>query len=407
MRSVVTSAAMILALAADPGGAAEIHGFVEGLAGVRAVQGSGFEEGDYTAEESRLQLRISDFSDEGEYFVRLDAFLDHVEQSSTDLELREAFFTHTGWSRADAKIGRQTVTWGTGDLLFINDVFPKDWESFFVGREDQYLKAPLDAVRVGIYGGAGNLTVVLSPRFEPDRLPTPGRLAFYDPLQLPDPPREPDDGIRDGEIAVRLDRAIGNLEASLYGYVGHFRQPVAFDPVMARVFYPSLNVYGASLRGAWLGGVANVEVGYYDSRDDRDGTDATVENSTLRGMWGFDRQVWTDFQIGLQGYYERMRDHDSFRQGLAPGAFERDELVQLYTLRVTQLLDYQTLRLSGFVFASPTEEDYYVRASAGYKLSDPVELVLGTNVFGGSDGRTLFGQLDDNDNIYFRARYSF
>lgn len=30
----------------------------------------------------------------------------------------------------DVKIGRMVSTWGTGDLVFINDMFPKDWQSF-------------------------------------------------------------------------------------------------------------------------------------------------------------------------------------------------------------------------------------------------------------------------------------
>ncbi len=45
------------------------------------------------------------------------------------------------------KIGRQVFTWGTGDYLFINDLFPKDYESFYIGRDDEYLKRPSEAVK--------------------------------------------------------------------------------------------------------------------------------------------------------------------------------------------------------------------------------------------------------------------
>ncbi|MFW6031595.1 MAG: hypothetical protein ACOC9T_03300, partial [Myxococcota bacterium] len=31
---------------------------------------------------------------------------------------------------------------GTGDLVFLNDLFPKDWRSFLLGRDLDYLKAP-------------------------------------------------------------------------------------------------------------------------------------------------------------------------------------------------------------------------------------------------------------------------
>jgi hypothetical protein len=396
-----------LLLGPGPSAAQEIHGFVEGLNGVRTDRGGGFEDWTYTARESRLQLKVSGYSDDAEYFARIDYLFDQILDDPGDLELREATFTYTGFGWMDFKLGRQITTWGTGDLLFINDVFPKDWQSFFIGREDQYLKAPMDALRVGIFSDPVNLNVVAMPRFEPDRLPTPDRLAFYNPPGASAPPREPGNRVEDGEIAVRAYRHLGGLEVALYGYSGYFRQPVGFDPSTMTPFYPRLRVYGASLRKGLLGGVANAEAGYYDSRDDRDGTNPLVENGSVRGMIGFDRQLWTDFQAGVQGYFELMFDHDAYVESLASGAFERDELRQLYTLRLTRWLKYQTVTLSLFTFVSPTDEDLYVRAYAGYKLSDPVEIGAGTNVFGGAHRETLFGQLDDNDNVYIRARYSF
>ena len=41
------------------------------------------------------------------------------------------------WGNAfDVKIGQQVLTWGTGDYVFLNDLFPKDYPSFFAGRSD-------------------------------------------------------------------------------------------------------------------------------------------------------------------------------------------------------------------------------------------------------------------------------
>ena len=36
----------------------------------------------------------------------------------------------------DVRAGRQVLTWGTGDYIFLNDLFAKDWQSFFSGRDD-------------------------------------------------------------------------------------------------------------------------------------------------------------------------------------------------------------------------------------------------------------------------------
>ena len=64
-----------------------------------------------------------------------------------DGDLRDLTLSFSLGSNLDMKLGRQVLTWGTGDLVFLNDLFPKDWVSFFAGREDEYLKAPSNAVR--------------------------------------------------------------------------------------------------------------------------------------------------------------------------------------------------------------------------------------------------------------------
>ena len=53
-----------------------------------------------------------------------------------------------------------------GDLIFINDVFAKDYRSFFVGRDDQYLKAPQNAIRAEYYNPLGALSFVWTPASE-------------------------------------------------------------------------------------------------------------------------------------------------------------------------------------------------------------------------------------------------
>ena len=52
-----------------------------------------------------------------------------------DADVRELVASFRAGSRTDIRLGRQVLTWGTGDLLFLNDLFPKDWQSFFIGRD--------------------------------------------------------------------------------------------------------------------------------------------------------------------------------------------------------------------------------------------------------------------------------
>jgi hypothetical protein len=385
------------------------HGFVEGAYGARTSDSPAFEgRQEYTLEETRAQIRMDAQGRQGEVALRIDLLHDELGGGDTDVETREGYlrFTTLG-DHVDVKAGRQALTWGTGDLIFINDLFPKDWVSLFVGRDDQYLKAPADAVRLGVYGLPLDADIVLTPAFTPDRVPDGSRLAVASPMPgVVRQPIRPADLIENGEVAVRLSRDVGGYALTIYGYRGFYKSPEGIRDGGVP-FHPELSVYGASVRGAALGSVAWVEGGFYDSRSDRDGTDFSVPNSSVRYLGGVERQIAGDFTLGVQFYGESMLHYGAHAAALPPGWPGIDEHYQLLTLRVEKLLHYQTIRLSLFVFASPSEEDTHVRGLASYRMSDDVEVAIGANTFAGSEPFTRFARFDQNDNVYARVRYSY
>ncbi len=417
----VASVACLSLLAAAPAAAdVQWHGFLEAAYGLRTTGNAQFEgRQDYTLQEVRAQLRLNSYGDRGELFARLDFVHDQIEGDGVDLVMREGFLRFTVFGdHLEVKAGRQPLTWGTGDLIFINDLFPKDWVSFFIGREDQYLKAPVDAVRLGAFGLPFDVDVALIPKFTPDILPSGERLSYYAPddamgIPISPEPLRPEDLVENGELAVKLSRYVGSVDLSFYGYQGFYKTPRGLAPrsdgadQYLRPFYPELRVYGASARGAGLGGVLWGETGFYDSLQDGEGVNPLVPNSSLRFLGGFERQVLTDFNLGFQYYGEWMMDHGKYLDGLPSGTRAEDELRQLVTLRVEKLLRYQTVRLSMFTFYSPTDEDVYARGLASYRLSDELEAALGGDLFAGDYTTTQFGQFDKNDNVYARLRYNF
>jgi hypothetical protein len=414
--TVVSAACLSLAAAMPAVADVEWHGFLEAAYGLRTTEDASFEgEQDYTLQEARAQLRLNSYGDRGELFSRLDFLQDGIRGEGVDVIMREGFlrFSEFG-NHLDVKAGRQALTWGTGDLVFINDLFPKDWVSFFIGREDQYLKAPVDAVRLGIFGLPFDVDVALIPKFTPDILPSGERLSYYEPEGVMGAPIRPEKLVRNGELAIKLSRYVGSVDFSLYGYQGFYKTPQGLVPrfetapdVYMAPFYPELRAYGASARGSGLGGVLWGEAGYYDSLEDQDGVDPFVPNSSLRFLGGIERQVMSDFNVGFQYYGEWMMHYDEYLDTLAPTVPRSDELRQLVTLRAEKLLRYQTVRLSMFTFYSPTDEDAYVRGLASYRLSDEVEVALGGNLFAGENAATQFAQFDKNDNVYGRLRYNF
>ena len=393
-----------------------VDGFLQSLHGAR-LDDNNPTATEYTASETRLQVRAEHFGDAGEFFARLDFFYDGADTGVYNWELREGYVKFRLGERWDFKVGRQIMTWGTGDLVFINDIFAKDYRSFFVGRDDQYLKAPQNAIRAEFYSGLGDLSLVWTPRFEANRLPTGRKLSYFNGQEIVgegfyfDPPT-PDRKLNNGEFAARLSRTVGSFNTALYFYRGFYKNPmgvemIAVDTMMVpQPVYPRLNVYGASVRGAIVGGIVWLEGGYYDSRQDPDGDDPFMPNSSASGLLGFERQVATNLTMNLQWQADYMLDYQSYKMQ-NEAAYVRDEVRHLVTTRVTKLLLDELLTLSVFVFHSPTDEDTYARLSTGYKYSDEISLTVGANIFDGKHEATDFGQFQLNDNVYMKITYGF
>ena len=77
------------------------------------------------------------------------------------------------------------------------------------------------------------------------------------------------------------------------------------------------------------------------------------------------------------------------------------------SVRLTRLLNYQTLRLSFFTFYTPGDDDYFIKPSVSYDLGDGVWVETGATLVGGREEHTFFGQFEKNDNLYFLLRYAF
>ena len=389
----------------------EYHGFYEARVGARLLDDP--HEDDLSLGEARYQFDLLSTRDWGDLKIKGDFLGDFVDEQ-LDFDLREANVFTRPTEHLDLKFGRQVLTWGTGDLIFINDLFPKDYVSFFIGRDSEYLKAPSDAVKASLFSDWANLDLVYTPEFDSDRFITGERLSYWNPV-LGRRAGEDDvlhverrrEFFEEDETAARLYRTIHNYELALYGYWGYWKSPAGFNPSLTKAIFPELAVYGASARGTVGKGIGNVELGYYDSLDDRSGDDPLINNSEMRYLVGYTQEVAPDFTAGVQYYVEQMLDHDRYRDSLPAGSPARDELRHVITLRLTQLLLNQNLMLSLFTFYSPSDDDTYLRPLVNYKASDNLSFEVGANLFFGDDPFTFFNQFHHDTNLYTAVRYSF
>ena len=156
-----------------------LHGFVQGnyAARITGEELPGPEGGDFLLGEERLQIKLAASSQGAGFFLKTDFFRDAVFRA-TDTDLREAYLDYGG-GPFDLRVGRQVITWGAGDLLFINDVFPKDYAAFFSGRPLEYLKIGSDAIKADLFSDLISAELVVIPFFQSDMLPPPGRFFLF------------------------------------------------------------------------------------------------------------------------------------------------------------------------------------------------------------------------------------
>jgi len=344
--------------------------------------------------------------------LKADLGYDGIEQEAI-AELRDLSLSFSVGDSTDVRLGRQVLTWGTGDLVFLNDLFPKDFVSFFAGRDDEYLKAPGNALRITHFTPLVNVDFAWSPEFDPDVYLTGERFSFFSPRAggnvAPQPPLsalEPRATPANGEFAVRLFRTIAGREYALYGYRGFFKQPSAVTASGQATFAP-LGALGVSLRQPAGPGILHLETAYYDSRDDRDGDDPRIPNDQWRFVAGYEWEAVANFTVGLQYYLERTLDYGALRANSAAPAFEAEKNRQVLTNRLTYRAGRDRYLWSLFTFYSPSDRDAYFRPAFTYRYSDQWSLSAGANVFTGSEAHTFFNQLQDASNVYLRLRLSY
>ena len=387
------------------------RGFVEGGLGTRFSDDPLIAQRN-TLEELRWRLETEWQPERIKLGFKADAGYDSIEKKVFG-DIRDLALAFTAGEATDVRVGRQVQTWGTGDLLFLNDLLPKDFVSFFAGRDDEYLKAPGNAVRVTHFSSLVNVDFVWTPVFEPDIYLDGERFSFFSPLAggnvAPAPPLsaiEPSSSIDNGEFALRLFRTAEGREYAVYAYHGFFKQPDALTESLEPTFAP-LTSFGASLRQPIGPGLFNAELSWYLSRDDRGGNEPLLPNDQLRILAGYEWEAKANFTVGLQYYLEWTLDHDELIANSPSPELEPDEFRHLLTNRLTYRAGMGRFTWSLFTFLSPSDRDAYLRPQFTYRHSDRWSFVAGGNLFVGDQPHTFFGQLEDATNAYVRLRLSY
>jgi len=98
-----------------------LHGFAELAVGARLNSDPVLADDDLTLAEFRNRLELEQALGDSQLSIKADLFADGVEHG-THGRLRELKLDLGLSDSTDVRLGRQVLTWGTGDLLFLNDL---------------------------------------------------------------------------------------------------------------------------------------------------------------------------------------------------------------------------------------------------------------------------------------------
>ena len=368
-------------------GSADIYGFLQYHDSQRIDRGDctySLENCDKIAQSGALNLSAEGYINNNfAYYANLETRYDAISDKSS-VKLREAYMDYAG-SNTLMRAGRQIITWGVGDLLFINDTFPKNWAAFYSGSPTQYMKLGSDAVSGSWFFGASSIDLIVS-EFRANELPNSENhnLSSMPEFQVD---AEPDEA----ELSLKASSTLGQWEVTGYMSRTHFRSPSSSAADPSRSFYPRLNTYGASLTGPFVHGLLSVEAGYHKVPNKSEIAVETEDQK--RWLLGYSQQISGTSNIGVQIYEESAKSFNSNNRELA-------------TLRFTKSFRYQTIRLNIFAFYGLTDNDSYLIPSLRYTPIDVFWVEIGSNSFRG-DRSTPFGSVQENSNLFFTLRYSF
>ncbi|MDX8395707.1 MAG: hypothetical protein R8K22_04755 [Mariprofundaceae bacterium] len=389
----------------------EVHGFLLGTASSR-VNNQPLKTGEknnWLLGEERLRLELSSESDEGDItaVTKFDVIADNVD-GKADLDIRELYAEYIADSY-EVRVGRQMLTWGVADRLFINDVFPKDWSAFFSGKPLEYMKIGSDMAKLSVFGDSWDVELALIPVAQFDVVPTSERYIVFDPGFSTNKPNQT---FKNGEAALRLHTAVGTTDIAVYAFRGFWHQP---DKGISgtNIIYPKLNTYGLTIQDSVLGGVLSFEAGFYQSEDDTKGTNPLIANSQSRYLLGYERDIATDITLGLQVYGEVMHQHAAYLNSAQPafnaglGPKPQPKYRQIMTANLRALWLNQTLTTSVFSMMIGNGGGRMVNPDIHYSINDELSINTGAHVFWGGPDSWMLGMMKHDDNVYMNAKWSF
>lgn len=383
-----------------------------------------------------------------------------VRNNDRDPFLRECYADITA-GKWFARIGKQQVSWGKSDGIYMLDVInPLCGRNPFVW-ETEDLKVPLWMFNVTrsieVCDFKGDLQVICIPYYQEavnpgHRLSEDGyhdwgfnvfglgndvTMAFDDyfrnvlgiPEGYPLIQKDPANTFENFEWGVRWSGFAGGWSYTInyfYTWSELNDWPDTGDPVtaMATLRRPDrLSLFGFSVDRYWepLQGVTRLEWVYTKGQPFVLPTTSLEEKDQIGYMAGYDRWIFTDWLISFQLQQLFILDPVHHKNAYCgPGAYEFDWVNMVVANGMidpvrTNMTAYvmhdgffvgDTGHLESLLLWDATEGSKWWFAQFRYDIDDHWQVGIGCNLFWGNEDDTI-GEFRDNDNIFFMIKWGF
>jgi len=336
-----------------------------------------------------------------------------------EIGLREAYLD-VYFDSMDLRIGKQQIIWGKADGVFITDIVsPKDLTEFLL-RDFDEIRMGVTGVKADYYIGDNTFELVWLPAFIPTKFPPEGSIWFrMPPFPVPlnrvtiDHSREKiTPSLDNSEVFAKFSALTGVVDFEVMAAYAWDDDPTLhvikkIDPqthhLTGLTVYPEhhrLTIGGGSFSTTLgpfvLRGEGAYYTGKYFNSTDPKLVDGTVKKDYLHYLLGLDYTIF-DVHTSVQFIQQAILDYND--------TIKNDQYQNMATFLASKTFLNETLDLSFFMYYDFNNSASLIRPKISYSLADGFDVLLGANIFTGTEG--MFGQYNDNDMIYTKITYSF
>lgn len=321
-------------------------------------------------------------------------------------KLHEAYIDYS-YKSFNARIGKQIIIWGSSDGLRVTDnISPVD-SSEFITRSFDETRMGLNALNLSYNEINYSLNFLIIPVFKEAKTPdkdSPWYVGDKDSSYIT---KEtiPDKDLGNMEFGSQVKFYLPGIDFSLSYFLGFSDNPVSYfeennsDEVLIKS-YKKEEIFGLNFSKPIKDFVIRGESAYFRNIhiNSNDSHEKPLESDLIKWIIGADYYPGNSFNLSLQVYFENLLSNKN--------KTIKDELTNVYTLSISKKLFREKLNISSMIFYNWLDKDSYINFSWDYEVSNHIKISSGLDLFMGKKS-TLYGQYNDNSQVFFRLKYSF